>query len=716
MNNIIPAAPEYFQSKGAYTTWSNSEEFNTASASMNKALQTIEPIYRSKAAIANRWQNIDTNVSVRDSFTKFDYEFFRPGEQFPKFFRDIIAACMGAYQKVPVIKQTIDLMGDFTAQGIRLLHADEDENRFYNAWFKHVKGPERTERMANCLYRTSNVIVKRANAELDEEIVKEWKKSVGKSDLDYRDIVSNKPNEIPYRYTLINPLLVEVLNEQIAAFTGKNHYVLQLPLNFYNQMSAPYISFNPSILTQDLPRDLQSALENNQQYILLDPDKLVTMYYKKDDWDVWAYPILYGLLDDVIYLQKMKMADMTALDGVISHIRVWKLGSMEHKIFPTDAAIAKLSSILLNNSPGGSIDLIWGPDLELDETSTDIAKFLGSEKYEFVMNSIHNGLGIPAAIGRTKGTYTDNFMSLRVLMERLNYGRNVITCFWENEVKIVQKAMGFKEPAKVYYDNMNLSDEVAEKALWIQLVDRDLVPAEAVQERFGRIPEIDNILINREYAARKRKGMVDKVSPYHDAQPELSKEKIALQRGVVTPSQVGLDVPDSELPIPLGKPSTIIPQKKKTGVSGEGRPPGSSDKEPRKKRRVLPNSKAREFFDLSLRANKLQKIIAEVVNPFLLDKSNKKSLAGFSLEEGVAAELIKFHILCNIPINAEVSHESVLKYMSADAKVYSDMETLYKKMAVEFTNRAGQSLSANELRNIRSYVYALMRGNYDDGK
>lgn len=46
-------------------------------------------------------------------------------------------------------------------------------------------------------------------------------------------------------------------------------------------------------------------------------------------------------------------------------IRLWKLGSLEHKIIPSQEAIDKLRSILDGIGDGG-FDIIWGPDLELE--------------------------------------------------------------------------------------------------------------------------------------------------------------------------------------------------------------------------------------------------------------------------------------------------------------------------------------------------------------
>src|SRR3954464_10249242 len=63
------------------------------------SVDSIEPVRRSSAynAAIRQYQNIDTYTSVRDGFTRQDYEYFRPSEASPKNLRDAIAASMDAY-------------------------------------------------------------------------------------------------------------------------------------------------------------------------------------------------------------------------------------------------------------------------------------------------------------------------------------------------------------------------------------------------------------------------------------------------------------------------------------------------------------------------------------------------------------------------------------------------------------------------------------------
>ena len=84
----------------------------------------------------------------------------------------------------------------------------------------------------------------------------------------------------------------------------------------------------------------------------------------------------------------MKLADISALDGAISNIRLWSLGDLDNKILPTKAAINKLRNILASNVGGGTMDLVWGPELKFTESSTQVFRFLGKESMSLYLPNI----------------------------------------------------------------------------------------------------------------------------------------------------------------------------------------------------------------------------------------------------------------------------------------------------------------------------------------
>ena len=390
--------------------------------------------------------------------------------------------------------------------------------------------------------------------------------------------------------------------------------------------------------------------------------------------------MIHAIMDDITVIEKLKLADMAALDGAISNIRIFKLGSLEHRIAPTKAATAKLAAILGNNTGGGTMDLIWGPDIELIESNTNVHQFLGEGKYIPHLNAVYAGLGIPPTLTGTFGAAgtTNNFISLKTLTQRLQYGRDVLTEFWEHEIALIQQAMGFRYPAKLEFDRMDLSNEDSEKALLVQLADRSLISDELLQTRFGFDPDMEKSRLNKESRERESSRMVPKSGPWYDPQLDNSLKKIALQTGLATPSQVGLELekkkPGEKTAIELKQPSSPKPTQlaqdspeSLPGQPGQGRPKNSTDQQKRKTKKFSPQVGA----GLIIWAAKAQDAIAVVVNPLMLEFYQKKNLRSLSASESKEIESLKTKLLFSIEPYSKIDKDIILAKMSTVDSVIS---------------------------------------------
>jgi hypothetical protein len=660
-----------------FITWGDDDldSRNKAMGEFSEMVDAYGGVSKSQGSHYRNFTNIEPNRTVRPGFSSNDYYAFRPDEQIPHRQRQIIKMCMDAYDKVGIIRNVIDLMGDFGSQGISLVHENKSAESFFNQWFKKVDGKERSERFLNNLYRCGNVIVYRSNASMTPELVK-YMRSVGK---DIKVEVPNiKENEIPWRYNFFNPTSVKIKDGDLSLFLGTRQLSITTNSLFDNFKNGSI----PANILDTLPPDAKRRIKRGDKEIPLDPERLSVIYYKKDDWRQWANPMIYAILDDIVMLEKMRLADMSALDGAISNIRLWTLGDLEHKILPNKSAINKLRDILASNVGGGTMELVWGPELSYTESNSQVYKFLGSEKYTSVLNSIYAGLGVPptlTGVGGQSGGFTNNFISLKTLVERLQYGRDLLIKFWQKEIETVRKAMGFRKPAHVHFDQMSLSDESAEKNLLLQLADRDIISHETILERFKEIPTVEKIRLKRENKERDSKKAPEKASPYHNPQHKNDLEKIALQSGKVNPADVGLEtsVPDNILmpkpPTPGGPPQD---EKKKKDPKG-GRPLLKKDEKPRKKRTEKPKSKP-GVADTIVWLENAWSDISQILNKAFLGTKNKKNLRQLTKSEVAEIESLKLSVLTNTELFSEVHAESVYNTIQLGVptpKVFTDMLT-----------------------------------------
>lgn len=685
-------------SKNPYIFWTSAEDQQSAFDKTSGNVDSYDGVMSSSAS-RRSFIDIEPNITVRTDFLKDDYYRFRPFEEPANNFKQAMSMCMKAYERVGIVKNVIDLMGDFGSQGITLNHSNKQVEKFYRAWWKKINGAERSERFLNMLYRCGNVIIHKRYGKITKKQQKNMSK--GKEELvEFKEQEVTK-KQIPLRYDFLNPLQIEVEGGYAGAFSGDRIYRMKISHSVRKSFEAN------SKFADKLPAAVKEALKNQQNFIKLDNNTLEVFFYKKDDWELWANPMVNAIIDDIMMLEKMKLADMSALDGAISNIRLWKLGNLEHKILPNKGAIDKLRNILASNVGGGTMDLVWGPEIDFKESNTQIYKFLGSEKYQPVLNSIYAGLGIPptlTGLAGQSGGFTNNFISLKTLIERLEYGRDLLFKFWEKEIEYVQKSMGFTAPATLHFDHMILSDEAAEKNLLIQLADRDIISVETLRDRFGELNEIEESRIKTEGRKRNKRQMPHKADPFHNGNIDSEYRKIALQRG-----EIGIDDVTTLQPKEVESPDneTSPPQQSPKAPKDNGRPKFSQDTQPRKQKRVLPRTKA-SISSLMIWTNEAQKTIASILTPAMLNHYGKKNLRELTKSELGELEEIKFKVLCNIKPHTTINEQIIASILENNPRLNARQKRIEHQLKAEFIENNGRNPSIDELRQIYNLAYSFV--------
>ena len=683
------------------------------------------------------YEDESPNISLRNEFTREIYGHFRPHERIPTKPRDIMSFSNQAYRRVGLVRNIIDLMGDFTVQGLRIVHPNKTQQRLYRAWWKKINGDRVAERFSNLLYRLGNVVVRRWTAKLPQSAERKMVAMGAKLDADIErdEELEIRKRVIPYRYNFLNPMTLEIAGGELGQFVGTQIIALKLPANLRQKINHPKDDLEKALVSK-LPQDIKDASRGNKDYVILDQKKLAVAHYKKDDWQTWADPITYAAMDDLILLEKMKLADLAALDGAISQVRVWTLGDLEKGILPTDAAIEKLSDILLSNPGGGAFDLIWGPDLKVTDYKTDVHQFLGSTKYEPVLSSLYETYGVPATLtGNSNQSTTNNFIAMETLIQRLNYGRKVLVAFLEQEIELFRQAMGLQKGAKIVFDHMILSDKAAAQSLIKDMWDRNVISDETYIERMGEDADLELVRQRREERERKRNSRPPKAGPYFAPEKLHEYIKIALQRGYIHPEDAGIEdlTPDKKSPFDA-QLEMMLKAKTAGGPGGGGKPPStktgspspsgrkknSGDSGPRDQRTFKPRTSADYrsadesidetawFLTNMTWAKHAQEQISEFVNPALLKQFGKESMRQLSKDESAQAERIKFRILSQMEPYEEVN-EKLLAEITANNK---PIPRTFSKCKEAFVNqlrqRNGREPNMDEMRSVNAAVYSLL--------
>lgn len=724
-----------------YLTWQDDRGRALALGAFQKAIEKVRPVLRATAS--DIWLNSGTpGVGARDGFDRRDYDAMRTEERLPVKSKDIIRACMQAYDETGIIRNVTDLQADLAVMGLDLEHPSDRTERFYKEWFRRVNGLERSVAFVKQALVTANVIVRRHTARLSDKDIVRLKRSQSVSnqmvlaspDMDPPSDPLPLAREIPLRYTFLNPLTVDLADEAVATFVGPEsfRFFVRIPEGIRRRVKNPARG-DDQALVQSLPGDIVSAIRRGDTILSLDPDKVSAFYLKRDDWQPWAIPALRAILPDLQILKKMKLADIAALDGAISSIRVWKVGSLEHRIIPPESVLLRLAKMLTQNIGGGVMDLVWGPDIDLLQTNTDVHKFLGDNKYAPCLNFIFQGLGIPSTLNGTgqggQQGYTNSSISMRTFTERLNSVRGLLRQFWEGEIRRVQIAMGHARPASVVFDNL-FTDQASERKLYIDLYDRDIISLEAVQEAFGLSPEIERVRMRKQMRARDKGKIPLKAGPFHDANYEAGIMKILAQTGDYSASELGLelderksgDEPPAERrakvtkkyapkPIPTspdGPDGGPIDQAKPKGQPGQGRPQNSKDSRKRKQKVVKPRGSS-AFIQGLARAEQQLADISRVTAPLYLKSLGKKTARELTEAESESFERFKFDVLCQFDLTDEISEQVIGEVLREPLRVPTPVLRLLETARSEHVTHHERAPAIETVRRYQAASYTLWR-------
>lgn len=507
-----------------------------------------------------------------------------------------MAMCVSAYKGFGVAKNVIDLMACFASEGLQIRHPDKTIQRFYQRWAKQVGLQKRVTDIARQYYKCCNVFIYTTMGTIEPKAYERMRRARAVQEVALAD--SNDPaepqresdileetqkplekREIPWRYTLLNPFQMELRGSK---YFGQSRWVFKLDetttseinSGAINSSSNGYIDFLdqtdcnlppefPGLLNK--PTDEKPAGETRDANVVeLNQARLWTMHYMKDDHEDWADPILWPVMADIFYKNKLRQMDISVCNSIINAVTIFKLGRVEEGIIPKPEHLKKFSELL--RTPTQAMNMVWNDAISIESSYPPVDKILNIAKYESVDKDILRGLGIPdVLLGGSSSNFSVGFLGVRTLLERLEEGRAAILEWLNSQFEIIAATLGHKRLPTVRFGKMSLRDETAEKQLVLGLLDRNVISIEAVLNVFGEDFEIELERMREESKIRETEGLLEKHGPYTD--PMLSVDEQEEQN-----SPTPLAGPPKKKGAPNGRPknSKGVPQKKKRVTKPKG--------------------------------------------------------------------------------------------------------------------------------------------------
>lgn len=640
-----------------------------------------------------------------------------------------MAMAVECYKSFGVIKNVIDLMCNFASEGITVQHPRKNIRRFYQRWFEIADIPGRVKDILRAYYKTSNVFIYTTFGDIDKAAYDRMRSTKGAdfyprsfsdtSDpsndekLEEIDEQLKKPAEkrqIPWRYTLLNPFQMELVGSK---YFGEQKWVFvldEITASAADSKKARKESVPESAVEYLDRSDINIPPEfkklRNGRVVELDQGKLWTLHYMKDDHEDWADPMVWPVINDVIYKNKLRAMDMSVCDSVINAITVFKIGNLKEGFVAPPEHYDKLSELL--RTPSAAMTMVWNDALEIESNYPPVEKILGVQKYESVDRDILAGLGISEVIVNGRGgNYSSSFLSVRTLLERLEEGRREVEKWLNKQLRMIAAIMGHRDVPTVKFGQMSLRDEQAEKQLVLGLLDRNVISIEAVHEMFGFNFDVERERLKTEKEIEENEEIFVKHGPFVDPMTDVDEaEKLDIQQEQMDKDRdfqrENMDIDrknrqqEMKFKMQTEKQKLQI-MKKKQNQKPNGRPPGVRTPHS-KKRDTKPKGMA--FINTKIKADKRYTEIEDYLTNLMIETRGVKFKKALSKEDRSMLEELTFAIFSAVDVWEPITPEQI-KTMATSHMCDSSVIESASEAAKAFIELHGREPDTAERREIR---------------
>lgn len=421
--------------------------------------------------------------------------------------RDAIILCQKAYFNVAICARTVDLMAEMANTEIFLKGSSKKSRDFFNAWMKKAKIRNVAEQFFREFFRSSNVPIYRVDGEFPIEYFTKLTQVYAAE--------GTPTNSVPIRYIMLNPY--DIISKAATSFSVGNYEKILSKFEL-TRLKNPQTDEDRAFL-QNLPPEARKAVaerswQTDGVKVKLDPSKLIFCFRKKQDYEPFAVPFLYPILDDInakIELKKMDQAITRTVENVILLITH---GAKKEDGGINPANGQALQNIFTNSTMSRILVADWTTKGEF--IIPDLNKVLGPEKYQVLNDDIREGLA-NILLGEEK--YGNTQTKVKIFLEGLKEARNTfIDEFLQPEIKRVAKNLGFRDYPTVAMKEVAANDQTQWQRVITRLVELGIIDGKTAIETIknGELPDSESaefMASQEEYVAQRKKGLWMPLSP-----------------------------------------------------------------------------------------------------------------------------------------------------------------------------------------------------------
>jgi hypothetical protein len=435
--------------------------------------------------------------------------------------RECIELCQKAYANVAIFRNAVDIMAEFANSEIHLEGGTEPAKKFIEKWLDRAKIWNIKDQFFREYYRSGNVFFYRVDGKFNADDFQKINSIYGSS------IPTGK---IPIRYILLNPY--DIVAARTTSF-NKGDYRKVLSEYELDRLRNPTTQEDKELL-QSLPQKTQEEIKRkgfsrDGIFMDLDPKKLSHCFYKKQDYEPFAIPFGFAVLDDINWKLELKKIDQAISRTVENVILMITMGAKPDDGGINPRNLQAMQSLFQNESVGRV--LVSDYTTKADFIIPDINKVLGSEKYKVVNEDIRDALQ-NVIVGQEK--YANTQVKAQIFLERLKEARNAfLNDFLQPQIKLICRAMGFRKFPKAKFESIDIKDEVQLQRVATRLIELGvLTPDQGIKTiQTGVYPDSEDMRPAQEkYVEDREQGMYNPlIGGVPAVEPAGAEENRALQ-------------------------------------------------------------------------------------------------------------------------------------------------------------------------------------------
>jgi len=392
--------------------------------------------------------------------------------------RDAVILCQKCYYNFAIFRNTIDLMTEFSSSNIYFKDGSSKSRTFFEALFKKINLWDFQDKFFREYYRSGNVFIYRFDTKVSDADVTKITQTFGLN-------TSKAAVNLPSRYIVLNPADIQI-GGSINFSTGRYYKIL----SDYEleRLKNPKTDEDREVFNS-LPEEARKLIQSKTIGVLtmpLDRERLCAVFYKKQDYEPFAIPMGFPVLEDINWKAEMKKMDMAITRTMQQSVLLVTMGDTPDNGGINQKNLEAMQKLFENQSVGRV--LIADYTTKAQFVIPDIGNLIGPEKYEVVDRDIKIGLN-NILIGDEKFANTN--IKVQVFIERLKQAREAfINEFLIPEIRRISKDLGFKNYPTPCFEDIDLKDDIQYARVYNRLVELGILTPEEGMKAIdtGRLP------------------------------------------------------------------------------------------------------------------------------------------------------------------------------------------------------------------------------------